>query len=58
MISYFHVDSMAKMLRARPDNGVTTQLMMSQTTNHVIKMARTSKILMSGEICQYHGTLS
>ena len=34
MNSYFHVDSIAKMLVAQPDDGVTAYGMMSQ--NHVI----------------------
>ena len=38
MISYFHIDSTAKMLTATPDNGVTAGKMMSQ--NHVISSSK------------------
>ena len=38
MNSYFYVDSIAKMLAARSDNGVTAQGMMSQ--NHVISSSK------------------
>ena len=65
MNSYFHVDSIAKILAARSDNGATAHGMMSQ--NHVIsslknlfsfhsfqndmtKMVRSSRILISAVI--------
>ena len=45
MISYFYIDSIAKMLTARPDNDVKFK-----KSFEIIKMARLSKILMSAEI--------
>ena len=45
MISYFFIDSIAKMLTARPDNDVKFK-----KSFEIIKMARLSKILMSAEI--------
>ena len=44
MNSYFYVDSIAKMLTARSDNGVTEQGMMSQ--NHVISSSQ--------NLCSFH----
>ena len=49
MISYFQIDSIAKMLTARPDNGVTKSYKFKKSF-YIIKMARSSKILMSAEI--------
>ena len=43
MISYFYIDSIAKMLTARPD-------VKFKKSFEIIKMARLSKILMSAEI--------
>ena len=37
MNSYFYVDSIAKMLAARSDNGVTAQGMMSQNTSFPVQ---------------------
>ena len=49
MISYFHIGSIAKMLTARRDNDVTKSYKFKKSFN-IIKMARSSKILMSAEI--------
>ena len=49
MISCFHIDSIAKMLTVRPDNGVTKSYKFKKSFD-IIKMARSSKILMSAEI--------
>ena len=49
MISYFHIDSIAKMLTAMPDNGVTKSYKFKKSFE-IIKMARSSKILISVEI--------
>ena len=49
MIFYFHIDSIAKMLTARPDNGVTKSYKFKKSFD-IIKMARSSKILTSAEI--------
>ena len=48
MISYFHIDNIAKMLTARPDNGVTKSYKFKISFD-IIKIAR-SKILLSAEI--------
>ena len=56
MISYFHIESIAKMLTARPDNGVTAQRKSGYKTRHfqksfdITKKTRSSKILMLAEI--------
>ena len=58
MISYFHIESIAKMLTARPDNGVTAQRKSGYKTRHfqfkksfdITKKTRSLKILMSAEI--------
>ena len=49
MISCFHIDRIAKMLTARPNNGITKSYKFKKSFD-IIKMARSSKILMSAEI--------
>ena len=49
MISYFYIDSIAKMLTARPDNGITKSYKFKKSFD-IIKMAKSSKILMPAEI--------
>ena len=49
LICYFHIDSIAKMLTARSDNGVTKSYKFKKSFD-IIKMARSSKILMPAEI--------
>ena len=58
MISYFHIDSIAKMLTAGSENGITAKRKSRHKTRHfkfkkyfnITKMARSSKILMPAEI--------
>ena len=49
MITYFDIDSIAKMLTASPDNGVTKSYKFKKSFD-IIKMVRSSKMLMSAEI--------
>ena len=49
MISYFHIDSIAKMLTARPNNDVTKSYKFKKSFD-IIKIVRSSKILTPAEI--------
>ena len=49
MISYFHIDSIAKMLVARSDNGVSKSYKFKKSFD-IITMERSSKILMPAQI--------
>ena len=49
MISYFQINSIAKMLTVKPDNGVIKSYKFKKSFD-IIKMARSSKMLMSAEI--------
>ena len=49
MIPCFHIDSIAKMLTARPDNGLI-KIYKCKKSFDIIKMATSSKMYMSAEI--------
>ena len=50
MNSYFHVNSIAKMMTARSDNGITAIIYPHFFENDTTKVVRLSKIVMSAEI--------